>query len=72
VAELLQGPLTISLELNEARDDGGFVMAVALARPYAYTFRLLPCTGCSHTRASVTKQYNLVAVKGGDALRLGR
>jgi len=25
-----------------------------------------------HTRASVTKQYNLVPVKGGDALWLGR
>ena len=29
-------------------------------------------TSCSHLCASVTKQYNLVPAKGGDALRLGR
>jgi len=31
-----------------------------------------PWASCLHLCASVTKQYNLVPAKGGDALRLGR
>ena len=30
-----------------------------------------PWASCSHTCTSVTKQYRLVPVKGGDVLRLG-
>jgi len=36
------------------------------------TVRQQPWASCLHTGASDTKQYNLVPVRGGDALRLGR
>ena len=32
----------------------------------------MPSTSHTHTRASVSKQYNVVLVKGGDAVRLTR
>jgi len=47
----------------------GYSVGLAVNRSWV---QILLAANCSHLHASVTKQYNLVWQRGGDALRLGR